>query len=156
MIDVKIINSVLNSLTETFKSAAKMHLKLDKPQLKKSIEGNYGIVTTIGFNGVLEGNVVYTLNQDVAIEIVNKMMGGVLEISEMDDMAISAVGELGNMISGAIATNLEKIGYTINITPPSVVEGKALKVSVDGSILKFASKIPDGKEFDVYLVLKAK
>jgi chemotaxis protein CheX len=155
MVDVKIINAVLNSLTETFKNAAKLNLKLEKPKLQKSIDGNYGIVTTIGFNGVLEGNVVYTLQIDTALEIVNKMMEGMMQLDEFDEMATSAIGELGNMISGTIATSLEKIGYTINITPPSVVEGKALKVSVDGSILKFVTKLPSDKEFDMYLVLKS-
>jgi chemotaxis protein CheX len=83
------------------------------------------------------------------------MMEGMMQLDEFDEMATSAIGELGNMISGTIATSLEKIGYTINITPPSVVEGKALKVSVDGSILKFVTKLPSDKEFDMYLVLKS-
>ena len=156
MIDVKIINSVLNSITGTFKTSTKVDLKMGKPQLLKSIEGRYGIVTTIGFNGVLEGNIVYTFNQDVGLEIANSMMGGMMDLNEMDEMAISAIGELGNMISGAVATNLEKIGYSINITPPSIVEGKAIKVSVDGSILKFSAFLKNEKEFDIYLVVKSK
>lgn len=154
MFDVKIINSVLKALSSTFKAVAQTNLILDKPKLQNKIEGEYGIVTTIGFNGVLEGNLIYTLNQDIALIIANKMMGGVLELTELDEMAVSAIGELGNMTSGSIAMNLETIGYNIDITPPSIVEGKALKVSVEGNILKFPSSLPEGDKFDVYLILK--
>ncbi|MDN5342135.1 chemotaxis protein CheX [Oceanotoga sp. DSM 15011] len=154
MIDVKIINSVLSSLTDTFKSAAQTDINLQSPKLVKTIEKTYEIVTTIGFNGVLEGNVIYTLTSETSLEIVNSMMGGMMKLTEVDDMAISAIGELGNMISGAIAVSLEKVGYSIDITPPSVVEGKEMRVSVEGNILKFAGTLLDGKEIEIFLVVK--
>ncbi|MDK2946158.1 chemotaxis protein CheX [Geotoga petraea] len=154
MIDVKVVNAVLNSLVTTFKSAAKTDIKIDKPQLMSKIDKSYEVVTTIGFNGVLEGNLIYTLNEESGKNIVNNMMEGMMQVDSMDDMALSAIGELGNMISGAVAISMEKIGYSINITPPSVVEGKEMKVSVDGNILKFKGLIDDTKEIDLYLVVK--
>lgn len=154
MIDVKIVNAVLNALVSTFKSAAKTDIKIDKPQLQNKIEKSYEIVTTIGFNGVLEGNLIYTLNEDSAKIIVNNMMQGMMQVDSIDEMALSAVGELGNMISGSVAVAMEKIGYSINITPPSVVEGKEMKVAVDGNILKFKGLLDEKKEIDLYLVVK--
>jgi chemotaxis protein CheX len=154
MIDVKIVNAVLNSLVTTIKSAAKTDIKIDKPQLMNKIDKSYEVVTTIGFNGVLEGNLIYTLNEESGKIIVNNMMEGMMQVDSMDDMALSAIGELGNMISGAVAVSMEKIGYSINITPPSVVEGKDMKVSVDGNVLKFKGLLDDTKEIDLYLVVK--
>lgn len=154
MLDIKIVNAVLSSLTATFKAAAKSVVKLQKPELIKDIGETRAIVSTIGFNGVLEGNVIYTLSEDTAKSIVGNMMGGMMEINEVDELALSAIGELGNMISGAIAISLEKIGYPINITPPSVVRGSDMKISVNGTILKFSGFVDETKEIDVYMVIK--
>jgi len=154
MIDVKIINSVLEALTSTFKAAAKSEVRLQKPNLIHEISESYEIVTTIGFNGSLQGNVIYTVPSKTAITIVNNMMAGMMEITSVDEMAVSAIGELGNMISGAIAVSLEKVGYPINITPPSVVRGFEMKISVEGNILKFSGNISGADEIDVYVVIK--
>lgn len=43
------------------------------------------------------------------------------EIEQMDDMAISAIGELGNMIIGNACTLYYQKGLHINIFTPEVV-----------------------------------
>jgi len=153
MIDVKIINAVIEALTSTFKSASKTEIKLAKPQLLKEIGESFDIITSIGFNGVLEGNLIYTVPVHGAVEIVNNMMNGMMEITQLDDMALSAIGELANMISGAIAISLERTGFPINITPPSVVNGTSIKVNVSGQVLKFPGNFGNA-EIDVFLVVK--
>lgn len=154
MVDIKIVNAALSALTSTFQAAAKSEVKLKKPEMIKDIGRSQDIVSTIGFNGVLEGNLIYTMPEDSAKYIVNNMMGGMMEIKDIDEMALSAIGELGNMISGAVAISLEKIGYPINITPPSVVRGHDLNVTVDGIKLKFSGTLSDGSEIFVFLVIK--
>jgi chemotaxis protein CheX len=57
------------------------------------------------------------------------------------------------MISGNIATNMEQIGKPIDITPPSVILGKEIRVNVDGVILKIITKYED-KTFEVDMVLR--
>ena len=49
------------------------------------------------------------------------MMG--MPVENLDDMAISAISELGNMIMGTAATMLSENGVIIDITPPVVELG---------------------------------
>jgi len=49
------------------------------------------------------------------------MMG--CEVNELDDMALSAISELGNMIMGNAATIFSQNAKLIDITPPTAVKG---------------------------------
>jgi chemotaxis protein CheX len=51
------------------------------------------------------------------------MMGG-LPVDSLDDMAKSAISELGNMIIGNTATILSTRGISVEITPPSLHVGE--------------------------------
>ncbi|HQI78295.1 MAG TPA: chemotaxis protein CheX [Petrotogaceae bacterium] len=154
MLDVKIINATMDALKVAFVTAAKTDFKVQKPLMVKEVERIYDVITVIGFNGAIDGNLVYAVKREGAIIIVNNMMSGMLEINSLDEMALSAISELGNMVSGSIAMSLEKIGYSINITPPSVITGKDLQVLSEGTILKFPGIIHDETEMGVFLAMK--
>ncbi|MGY4686119.1 chemotaxis protein CheX [Petrotoga sp. DB-2] len=127
---------------------------MEKPSIVKEIEKHYDVVTNIGFTGELEGNILYSFTENVAKDIVNNMMDGMMKIEEINDMAISAIGELGNMVSGSIATNLEKYGYNIVVTPPSVFTGKIVKVNSKGVILGFPVYVSGDNEMDLYFIYR--
>ncbi|WP_245855436.1 chemotaxis protein CheX [Petrotoga mexicana] len=127
---------------------------MEKPSVVKEIEKHYDVVTNIGFTGELEGNILYSFTENVAKDIVNNMMDGMMKIEEINDMAISAIGELGNMVSGSIATNLEKYGYNIVVTPPSVFTGKIVKVNSKGVILGFPVYVSGDNEMDLYFIYR--
>ncbi|HNR63795.1 MAG TPA: chemotaxis protein CheX [Thermotogota bacterium] len=149
--DVRIINSILKSTVRVFTEAVNMKIEFEKPQIAKELAKGYDLVTLVGFNGSLSGNLVYAFDMQVALNIVGKMMG--MPYNQLDDLAMSAIGELANMISGNIATNMEQIGKPIDITPPSVILGKEIHVNVDGVILKIITKYED-KTFEVDMVLR--
>ncbi|MFD2116553.1 chemotaxis protein CheX [Paenibacillus yanchengensis] len=75
----------------------------------------------IGLNGQLQGEIVFGLSDHVAMHLVSAMMGGYV-IHEVDEMARSAISELGNMISGNASTLFYNVGIHVDITPPIVVE----------------------------------
>jgi len=72
----------------------------------------------------------------------------------LDDLAMSAIGELGNMIAGALAMNLEKVGCRIIISPPTVVTGKNLKLTVEGLAINLLTSIFDADDAEVILSTK--
>jgi len=149
--DVRIINSILKSTVKIFTEAVNMKIEFEKPQIAKELAKGYDLVTLVGFNGSLSGNLVYAFDTRVALSVVQKMMG--MPYNQLDELAMSAIGELANMISGNIATNMEQIGKPIDITPPSVILGKEIRVNVDGVILKIITKYED-KTFEVDMVLR--
>jgi chemotaxis protein CheX len=79
----------------------------------------------IGMTGQLNGNIVFGIQETVALKIVSAMMGGFV-ITEMDDMSKSAISELGNMISGNASTILSNQGVVVDITPPQVMQSEIL------------------------------
>jgi chemotaxis protein CheX len=77
----------------------------------------------IGMSGQMQGDIVFGIHEQVALKIVSAMMGGFL-VTQMDDMARSAISELGNMISGNASTILSNQGIRIDITPPRLIHSK--------------------------------
>ena len=85
------------------------------------------MVILIGVTGEMRGQVVLSIDEKKACEIASRMMMG-MPVPELDDMAISAISELGNMIMGNAATILSTKGIGIDITPPTLCRG-AMKIS---------------------------
>ncbi|MBB3131686.1 chemotaxis protein CheX [Paenibacillus rhizosphaerae] len=77
----------------------------------------------IGMTGQLTGNIVFGIQEHVALRMVSVMMGGYI-LTEMDEMGQSAISELGNMISGNASTILSNQGVTVDITPPKVMKSE--------------------------------
>lgn len=86
------------------------------------------VTITAGVVGMVEGTVFYGMAEKTALAIAGQMMGG-MEIAEFDELAKSAVSELANMITGNAATGLSEAGFECDITPPTVVEGREVKVT---------------------------
>jgi chemotaxis protein CheX len=121
---------------EPFVSAAFTVLETltgDKPErgqlsLRTATFTSQQVSIMAGVNGEIEGAALYAMSIVTAQKIAGAMMGGV-QVNELDEMALSAVSELGNMITGNATTLLSKKGYDIDITPPSVIRGNDVAVS---------------------------
>ena len=77
------------------------------------------ITAVIGVTGKLRGSVLYEMSHDTAIAVASTMIGE--PIVELDDMSMSALGELANMVTGNAATLLTQAGYTCDISPPVIL-----------------------------------
>jgi chemotaxis protein CheX len=153
--NVKVINSILDAFSKTFKMATNnMNIEIQKPVVDKGDNNSYEVVVTIGFIGDLDGNIHMGLSENSAKAVVSQMMMG-MPVAKLDEMALSALGELGNMISGSIAVNLEKLGYKINITPPSIMYGNNIIFVKDGISLKFPMFIDNKYSEEFFVVLKS-
>ncbi|MDI3472766.1 MAG: chemotaxis protein CheX [Thermotogaceae bacterium] len=151
--DAKIVNSILNAVNNVFEAIMSVKIKFGKPEAMKNISPNYSVVGIIGFTGKVSGNLVYSFKEQTVFEIIKAMIG--MELNELDEMALSAVGELANMISGNIAINLEKAGYKIEISPPSVVKGREISVKMEGVVIRIPAELKN-HEFDVSIAVQEK
>lgn len=77
----------------------------------------------IGFSAALRGTLVLGLKKNAAMRLVSKMMGG-MEVTELDDMAKSGLGEVLNMIAGTTFSKIQTGGQLTNLSPPTLVTGK--------------------------------
>ncbi|WP_422658227.1 chemotaxis protein CheX [Paenibacillus sp. EC2-1] len=106
----------------------------------------------IGMTGQMSGDIVFGLQEQVALRMVSVMMGGYV-LTEMDEMGQSAISELGNMISGNASTILSNQGVSVDITPPKVIRS----VNITEFTQKKALSIPlvmDGiGELDIQVMI---
>jgi chemotaxis protein CheX len=62
-----------------------------------------------------------------AEKIATMMVGS--PVDGLEGMGLSALSELGNMITGNAITMLSRNGYDVDITPPSVIRGANVEMS---------------------------
>ncbi|MFS0644609.1 chemotaxis protein CheX [Siminovitchia sp. 179-K 8D1 HS] len=91
-------------------------------------ESSEDILTMVGITGDIRGQIIFRIPMQVGLEISSVMMG-VPTIKSLDQMAQSALLELGNMICGNAMTIFTEKGLSMNITPPTLVVGKSIEVS---------------------------
>ncbi len=85
------------------------------------------VTVLVGLTGEVSGLSLLTMPSATAFAVAGAMMGET--VTELDDIARSAVAELGNMVSGAATIRLEEHGVSSNITPPSVLQGTSPEIS---------------------------
>lgn len=80
-----------------------------------------------GVTGMIHGQAMYGFSGDDADRVAGRMVGN--KIVEFDALAVSALAELGNMITGNAMALLSEAGYVCDIAPPSIVRGTNVKIS---------------------------
>lgn len=106
----------------------------------------------LGVTGEMTGQVCIVFDTEVAKDVASKMMMG-MPVPEIDDMAKSALSELGNMIMGNAATLLSNSNLMIDITPPTLGTGKAKLVSPNITSIK-VPLVYEGGEIRLFFLLK--
>lgn len=95
--------------------------------ISSPIHGN-DVNIVIGITGAISGQVIFGMSQETALGIASMMLMG-MPLAELDEVASSAIGELGNIITGNAATELGNDGFFCRITPPTLFIGKEILVS---------------------------
>ena len=80
------------------------------------------VTAVVGVTGALSGSIVYRMSESTALAIVGQMMGQ--KFGELDALARSGVGELGNVITGRAGVLLERAGIRAEIAPPMLIVGR--------------------------------
>ena len=75
------------------------------------------LTAIIGVTGGLQGNVFYELSNTTALAVAGVMCGSTYA-EELDDVGLSAIGELANIITGNATIELAAVQYVCEISPP--------------------------------------
>jgi len=95
--------------------------------LAKGAATTLDVTVIIGITGRLTGIALYSMSNEMARGIVSKMLGS--EVEELDEMALSGVAELGNVITGHATTLLAQMGLHCDISPPMLLLGAGSRIS---------------------------
>jgi chemotaxis protein CheX len=80
------------------------------------------VTAVVGVTGALSGAIMYRMSEATALAVVGQMMGQ--RFDELDALARSGVGELGNVITGRAGVLLERAGVRADIAPPMLICGR--------------------------------
>jgi chemotaxis protein CheX len=95
--------------SKVLREACFVEPKVGRPYVRDPMDLDNTIIIMISFT------------YEVACDIASKMI--MMPITELDELATSAISELGNMILGNAATIFSNKGIKIDITPPTIVKG---------------------------------
>ncbi|MBI5715427.1 MAG: chemotaxis protein CheX [Chloroflexi bacterium] len=85
------------------------------------------VTVLISLVGQVQGVVLYGMSVEMGLLLVSRMMSQTFEA--FDNLAQSGVAELGNVITGRASVRLAEAGYVSTISPPTLIQGKDLRIS---------------------------
>lgn len=112
------------------------------------------VVCIIGIIGDLRGNVIYAMSGDAAKKIAGVMMGG-MELDDFDEIAQSAISELGNMLAANACTELSLVNVKVDVSTPTLMTGTFTISASSERITRISLSMPD-ISFDIFLSLDKK
>lgn len=120
-------NPFITSAVKVFRKEIGIELSRKSLIKKTSPMPSQDISIIIGVTGPIKGQVVYSMDINFAEAVCKAMLPGKVP-AEVRKMTHSAVSELANMITGMASIDLAGEDQLINITPPTVFSGPALRV----------------------------
>lgn len=154
-IDVKHINPFLQSSISVVESVTQMKLTVGAPSKTDLHLHDTVYAIQVGVVGEMQGQVVLVMNDDNAKMIASKMMFG-MPVETIDEMASSALNELGNMVMGNTATIFSTQDILIDITPPLSVHGSDLQLKSDIDGLKVPLMFEGKEMIGLYICVNRK
>ncbi|MDI6799688.1 MAG: chemotaxis protein CheX [Actinomycetota bacterium] len=127
MLKVEFINPFIEAAFEIFESEVGMAIEKGNLSVHTTSQTSQDINVMVGVTGSIRGQIIYGMEEKTAKKIAGEMIGQPVPL--FDELAQSAIGELGNMITGLASTKLEATGYPSALTPPTIIQGKNVIIS---------------------------
>lgn len=128
---VEYINAFIKASTEVLNNFVTEKFTVGRPFIRQNPYPTKELVIILGITGDIKGQAVLSLSEELAKGVASGMMMG-MPVDVIDEMAKSALSELGNMIMGNSATLLFNSGFKIDITPPTLMKGTSIEISSAG------------------------
>lgn len=124
--------ALLSGMAEVFETMMFMSVE-ECNEMYEAIEGD-ALLSTITFKGAVEGCLGVSCNLNCAQSIARNMLGSDSEEAIPVEEVVDAMGEVANMVLGAVKARLAQSVGEIQVSIPTVVCGRELINSLgDGS-----------------------
>ncbi len=127
MFKATLVNPFLESAYGFIQDVLNTEVNRGQLRLEQSKTTSGEINVAIGVTGDAEGIVIYCMSERTAKGVAAEMIGAPVPV--FDSLAESAIGEMGNIITGQAATGLEAQGYKCRLSPPTLITGKGVMIS---------------------------
>lgn len=146
--DVKYVNPFIESFNSVMPQLGFNNVQIGNICAKQKEVFGSGVLVVLGIVGAIRGNVVYTAPMWAAKKIASMMMMGA-PVEEFDDMAKSALSELTNMLTATAATAFSEMGMVIDISTPTMLEGKNISVKMSSDQILCVELVADNLPIEV-------
>ena len=119
-------NVFIGSAVNVFKKELNITLSRQSLTKKNAPMPGLPVCIILGITGHVRGQVVYSLDKSFAQDITHAMVPNKLP-HELKKYVNSAVGEIGNMITGQASIEMAGKDKIINLTPPVVFSGNQIE-----------------------------
>jgi chemotaxis protein CheX len=135
---------------EVFASMLGLEVVVTPPPVPEIGEGDER-TAIVGYSGAMRGCCEVQMNHASAAAVATAMLGGVPtdDADSLDD----AVGEIANMIAGGWKDRVPSLSSDCNISPPTVITGRAYKVHMSRPSVKLIRCYNFGESY-LFLTLR--
>lgn len=123
----EIINPFYIAATEILEMEAGVKCHRGELSMASSKWTTQEITVILNVIGQVRGTFLIGVSKKTGQQIAERMIGE--EVQEINELAMSAIAELGNIIAGRALAGLENIGYQADITPPMFLYGERVYIS---------------------------
>jgi chemotaxis protein CheX len=115
------------------------------PSMEEDAYRRKGVAAVIGFQGDIEGRIIFDLELETAFRIAARLAGETATVHPTEALAAETLCELANMIVGNAVTLLNDQGFHFRVHPPEVhTEAEGLKGSYDTEAVVMSFETPAG------------
>ncbi|MCD8568612.1 MAG: chemotaxis protein CheX [Geovibrio sp.] len=151
----ELVNPFISSTISVFDTMVGFEVKKGDLYIKSDERLYYDISGAIGVVGDFIGFVSISFPEDLALEVTSKFIGEPL--TELNNDAGDAVGELINMIAGSTKKHFSDKGRRFNISVPNVIVGKGHTTQRPANLICIGVKFHlNNKIFVLEVALKEK
>ncbi len=143
------VAKVLNGAIVALKTIVPEGVEIHKPLLIQQSFTHLPMAVLIGMTGDVRGRLLIDGDKSAFGALGEKMFGMPLD----GEMLESFTGEFGNMFAGNLSTAISKDNVQMDITPPTVMTGRA-KLSGFERALHVPIKMDDDRDMNVILMLE--
>lgn len=144
------INPFIESTLKSLEMMAQITAIQGDIVIKQELSTSYDISAIVRLSGEVEGSIIVSMSKNVACHVSSNLL--MEEITELNDDAQDAIGEMGNIIVGDARRALVAMGKNVTISLPEIILGKGHVVASEGA--SYLS-IPFSTEFGPFDVIVA-
>jgi len=127
MLKASFINPFIKAASDVLESTCDTTGRRGQMRMDSTRATSAEVTTIVGVTGDLQGIVLFAMSERTAKAMAAAMSD--MQVPIFDQLAESAIAELGNMITGLATTGLESEGFQCQLTPPTMVTGRGVIIS---------------------------
>ena len=127
-INADIVNPFIEAGINVIKELTNIEVRRGHLTYRVTPAPAYEVSIIIGVFGFVTGQVVYSMKKEVAVRLVQRILGDV-SAEQLKELFIDTLGEVANMITGNAASLLNRRqDHSLTITTPAIVTGSQVSV----------------------------